>query len=131
VSEIAFHPCPWPSCGRRISQLHWGCIEHWNALPNNLRIELRKAESRRDPDDTTAAKAAIAKWIDENGNQADQQRAINLCVSAGNDVDFAAGVTDDGRVFMIWPRRGEFSTLTKDESALLVKAIRAMLPVTA
>lgn len=121
------HNCPWPNCSRRISDQHWGCIEHWNLVPQLLRTALRKAEAANTEDDITAARAEIAKWIDENRCEAAQQpQAMQIAASAG-EVDFAAGITGDGRVFMIWPRRGEFSTLTKDESAIVVKAIRAML----
>lgn len=123
------HSCPWPTCSRRIDDRFWGCIEHWNAIPGGLRTGLRKAEGTGDEADLIAAKAEIAKWIDENGSQADQQRAMQISVSSGSDIDFAAGITNDGRVFMLWPRRGEFSTLTKDESAIVLRAVRAMLAV--
>lgn len=121
------HACQWPNCPRRIDDRHWGCIEHWNLVPQLMRTGLRKAELDGDELDIKLAKAEIARWISERDSAEDHAQAIQIAAASSSDVDFAAGITSDGRVFMLWPRRGEFSTLTKDESAIVVKAIRAML----
>lgn len=123
-----FHHCPWPGCVRRIPTRVWGCIEPWNRVPYALRVRMRKAMAADDSVEVNAIRAEISRWVEENSEEPPEQVRVQL--SAAEQIGFAAGITDDGRVFMIWPARGEFSTLTREESAILVKAVRAMLTTT-
>ena len=37
------HRCGWPNCPRMVPLGRWGCREHWQALPNNLRAWIGRA----------------------------------------------------------------------------------------
>lgn len=36
--------CRWPGCRKKIEEVHWGCLEHWEKLPANLKSVLTYAK---------------------------------------------------------------------------------------
>lgn len=126
----AKHKCPWPGCTRGVGDRFWGCIEHWTLIPVYLKNGLRLAENSGLESELIHAKASIQRWIVED-YKPDERGAQQMMINADPGTSFASGVTIDGRVFLLWPERGEYITLSKEESAVAVRAIRAMLAVTA
>jgi hypothetical protein len=41
-----FHKCHHPDCNTSVDPSLWGCSAHWNQLPANLKINLKKAYRR-------------------------------------------------------------------------------------
>lgn len=128
TATVSRHQCPWPKCARPVPDLHWGCIEHWNKVPITLRDLFRRTYDRgagwnHQSTECDEARARIQQWIDEH-TALPEPASI---AARADDAQFAAGVTTEGRVFMLWPLSGEYLTLTKEESTLLVRAVRAML----
>lgn len=54
------HPCRWPECERPVPFGVWGCLDHWFALPQDLRTQLFNADTN---EKKIAAARAVQEWI--------------------------------------------------------------------
>lgn len=122
------HPCNWPNCEKMVHRKFWGCPHHSHTLPPYLLAKWWKTINlfeRQQTDEHIEAGQRIQEWIKGNPD-ADKNRTSMPPLELFAENDFAAGLTDDGRVFLLWPSRLEYITLTKPETAVAIKAIRAM-----
>ena len=111
------HPCPWPGCNRVTSNAYWGCSGHWSLLPGHLKFEYLRATKNNDEPARATANTEISQWI----------RAARSPKELAPLPAFASGVTDEGKVFLFWPREGQYIEITRDEATLALRSIRAML----
>lgn len=121
------HICPWPTCTRVVPDPHWGCIEHWGYIPTRLQIDWRVNVKPGADVQSTAGELAIAQisdWVAQNAG--DINGGVGFTLRKSDQSDFCAGLTVEGKLFLLWPNRGEFFTLTREESVVVVRAIRAM-----
>lgn len=92
-------------------------MAHWQSLPEALRTRYWRA-SGSSGFEIDEIDAAIKEWITTD------REIMKLALEA--ELAFAAGITDRGQVFLLWTKDLKYLTLTKEESAVVVKAIRAM-----
>lgn len=57
-----------------------------------------------------------------------KSRAVENEPEESTEPEFCAGVTTDGRVMLVWPRRQESVTLDPKEADVLCRALRGFAP---
>lgn len=118
------HRCPWPNCTRLVPEQFWGCYEHWNGLPQELRA-MYVAEKHRGGVHLQLAENKLINWAEReagSAKQSGQEAAQNPALP-----EFACGPTSEGKLFLFWPRTGEYLEITRDEAALVIRGFRALL----
>lgn len=70
VDPSTNHTCHWPDCHIQVPRAHWGCREHWMALPKAIRDRIWNAYQAGQEDDRELvseayidAASAAQNWI--------------------------------------------------------------------
>lgn len=124
---IGTHRCRWPDCPRITSDNFWGCHEHWSMVPVNVRFKYTRITLRGRPDSEQSTEclselAKIDDWVRENRDGI----ALQTAALKSDKPAFVCGCTSDGLLMLLWPQKGEYITVTKEEARTVARAMRGL-----
>lgn len=120
--EEVRHCCPWPGCTRIVSARFWGCPDHWGELPEEFRFAWMRTHSPYRAVQSVANQSAVERirnWVTENAQRVESRATKTL------SSEFACGYTDEGDLFLFWPRDREYILVSRKHVSLLQRMVLA------
>jgi len=119
------HTCPWPGCEEEVRPHFWGCLAHWNLLPQNFRWNFIRAMKYASSEAVAKVGAGIQEWVlaQASAIPTTQESTSTPTLSAA----FSSGVTSEGDMFLFWPNSGEYLVIPRAEIRTVIAGARLAL----